>query len=53
MIPAFYLIKINKYLNLAWFLIGFGVMLIIDQLPNLISGEIHPYFSVIFLKLIR
>jgi len=50
---AIYLIIIRKYLNFAWFLLGLGVILIIDELPNLISGEMHPYLSVIFLRLIH
>lgn len=53
LLPAIYLIIIRKYLNFAWFLLGLGVILIIDELPDLISGEMHPYLSVIFLKLIH
>ena len=50
LIPAFCLIKIKKYLNFAWFLIGLGIILIIDELPNLISGEMHPYLSTIITR---
>lgn len=33
---SFYYFKMNK---ISWFLIGFGAVLIVDQLPNLITGQ--------------
>jgi len=52
-IISIFLIKFKKFENFAWFLIGLGAILIIDELPHLITGEIHPYLSVFLLKLIH
>jgi len=37
----------KRYEAFGYFLYGLGLILIIDQLPLIISGEMHPIFSVL------